>query len=78
MASPITQKKCGLSEIRDDFSQNNLLSVYNMCRSLTGGYLTTRVNQSGKGALTFMEEEKQCRKKNSNQVITKMNIKLNF
>ena len=32
-----------------------------MCRSLTGGYLTTRVNQSGKGALTFMEEEKQCR-----------------
>ena len=49
-----------------------------MCRSLTGGYLTTRVNQSGKGALTFMEEEKHCRKKNSNQVITKMNIKLNF
>lgn len=78
LASPITQKKCGLSEIRGDFSQNNLLSVYNMCRFLTGGHLTTRMNQIGQGALAFMEKEKQCRKKNSDQVITKMNIKLNL
>lgn len=78
MAFPITQKKCGLSEIRGDFSQNNLLRVYNMCRFFTGGHMTTRMNQIGQAALAFMEKEKQCRKKNSDQVITKMNIKLNL
>ena len=53
MVFPITQRKYGLSEIRDDFSQNNLLSVYNMCRSLIGGHLTARVNQSGEGGSYF-------------------------
>lgn len=49
-----------------------------MCRFLTGGHLTTRMNQIGQAALAFMEKEKPCRKKNSDQVITKMNIKLNL